>query len=396
MIFLFHLTKLLGLGLCSCRFIHSTNAFILFPSTSATCTHGDTYLIVQALPSNFAVTDQGKRGKEEYNNGFENDKLKNHSNLKKTITSTQEDELDALLKEALFRMSFFMSTDYLFKTKNRALRSLFETCIDSVYISDSTIPEAGRGLFAGKDIPKGTIIAFYPVDCIGFKFGTGLCNSVQLAENQNEMIDVESSSYALFSLVNRNLCGVDLLHEYDYDGRLFVDMNPNNTLNPGWYCGLMNDAATVQCHDDLNYYPKSRSYQNVEIVPFSTAPFQVGVTTKFVKEGEELFVSYGYSYWYNRFLMNEDDTLNQWKLKSKAIEDQEYEAEIQMYKTVDSTEEQYKEESWILSYIFNNMSSFEPPPDILPEYPQKEKSKRSRLLSMIGGTIQRKFNNQKR
>jgi hypothetical protein len=64
-------------------------------------------------------------------------------------------------------------------------------------------------------------------------------------------------------------------------------------------CGFINDAAMVQYPGDTDYYRISRGpRRNVEIVPFGrVAPFQVGVTTRHVKQGEELFVSYGYNYW---------------------------------------------------------------------------------------------------
>ena len=76
-------------------------------------------------------------------------------------------------------------------------------------------------------------------------------------------------------------------------------MNPNARLYEGWYCGLINDAAIVRHLADTEYYQLSRGQKrNVEIVPFSSvAPFQVGVTTRNVRKGEELFVSYGYNYW---------------------------------------------------------------------------------------------------
>lgn len=322
------------------------------------------------------------------------------SNATVTLNTTQEENLDAILKETLFRMSFFMDSDYLIRTENIALRSLFQTCIDSVYVKESTIPKAGRGLFAQREIPKGTIVAIYPVHLIGFKLGSGLCNSVQLANNQSDMIDVERSSYAIFSLLNRNLCGINLQKAFDNDGRLFIDMNPCNTLNVGWYCGLINDAATVQCHGDLNYYPKSRSAQNVEIVPFSCAPFQVAVTKKDIKIGEELFVSYGYSYWYNSFVVSTNDESDYghcWEPKPEAIIEQEDMAASEMYAIVDETEEKYKEASWVLEYVFNKMNSETPPPEVLPKYTirsitssstgtstgRNSPSKRKRVMSII-------------
>ena len=50
------------------------------------------------------------------------------------------------------------------------LEQMMQTCRDSVEISDSTIPGAGRGLFASRDIAKGTIIALYPIHSLGCQF----------------------------------------------------------------------------------------------------------------------------------------------------------------------------------------------------------------------------------
>ena len=187
------------------------------------------------------------------------------------LSEEQEDDLDSLLFETLFRISFFMETDYLERVKNTKLRNLFRTCREICEIRDSTIPQAGRGLFALQDIPKHTIVAFYPVHCLGFKFPSGLCQSVQKTE-MDQMIDHEKSQYNLFSYGNRPLLGVDAQEEFN-NGKLYVDMNPAYSLPNGWYAGLINDGATVQHFGDQDYYPKSRSRQNIELIPFSTSPF---------------------------------------------------------------------------------------------------------------------------
>jgi hypothetical protein len=341
---------------------------------------------------------------------------------KSAITATEDEEkeeyLDFLLKEALFRTSFFMETDYLLQTTNKALRSLFQTCIDCVYIDKSTIPQAGRGLFASHDIPKGTIVAFYPVHFIGFRFQeSGLCNSVGLPSSSSSLsstdddkqggdFHVESSSYTLNSFTNRKLCGIDLCNDLNLQGNLFVDMNPNKKNQDGWACGFINDGAIVQSHNDTNYYLQSKSCQNVEIVPFSTAPFHVGVTTKDVKEGQELFVSYGFSYWYNGQNFGSIDS--EWKPKSNEIVKQEEESLNQLLQTIEMTEGKYADASWTLSYLFNHMNSQDLlPPLSPPPYPFKgttrvEKknggngSRRSRFVEFGRRIIQQSFNRRKK
>ena len=68
------------------------------------------------------------------------------------------------------------------------------------------------------------------------------------------MIQVEQSAYALYSLIERPLLGVDLMTRYpNHHPRLFVDMNPKIKLYDGWLCGLINDAAMVRYHGDTEY-----------------------------------------------------------------------------------------------------------------------------------------------
>jgi len=316
------------------------------------------------------------------------------------LSSTQDKYLDSILQDTLWRMSFFMETNFLLSTENNALKSLFETCIESVYISESKIPGAGRGLFAKKDIKKGTIVAFYPVHCVGLQFEeTGLCNSAQISlndENGDEiMIDVKTSSYTLLSLTDRDLCGVNLKNEFG-NCRLFVDMiNPNNTrdknnniLRDGWYCGLCNDGAIVRYEGDVEYYRNSREAQNVEIIPFSAAPFHVGVTTRDVKQFEELYVSYGYNYWEKQLSSqdNEEKEISSarnrkngdfFSSKLEFIQDQEKEAKIKLLNTIESVEQKYEEESFCLAYYFNNMNKNEPPSIASPPFQTTRKRKRS-------------------
>jgi len=264
----------------------------------------------------------------------------------------QEDQLDDLLTEALFRLDFFMGTDILLESGNAALRSLFQTCLDSVHIKKSTIAEAGNGLFASCDIPKGTIIGFYPVHAIGCRFESGACQSVQLTRRTDEFTQInhETSAYSLYTLSDEPLCGVDLQVEFG-NSKLFVDMNPDSVIPAGWFCGFINDGATLRYDGDEAYYPKSLSRQSVVIVPFGVAPFQVGITTRDVAQGEELFVSYGYSYWANYL---QSDALQE---KSESIQKQESEALQAITQAMLTVKKNYEEASTALSELFGGLGS---------------------------------------
>ncbi len=260
----------------------------------------------------------------------------------------QEQDLERVFDDVLFRMLFLMQRQAFLNVPNTAVRDMFQTCIESVEIANSTKPSAGRGLFATRDIPKGTIISFYPIHSIGCKFDSGSCLSVQIAESSEAMIDVEKSAYALYSLVERPLLGIDLMKEYpNHHPKLFVDMNPKARLYDGWFCGLINDSTIVTFLGDTDYYRISRGDQrNVEIIPFSrVAPFQVGVTTRPVKKGEELFVSYGYNYWANQLRIKMEDqgkTIVEPSMESMdEIRRQEEQAAMEMLEIINMVEERY-------------------------------------------------------
>lgn len=303
------------------------------------------------------------------------------------LSLEQEDELDKLLTETLERMSFIMESTEALMQSSPALEELFETCRNGVSIAPSTIPQAGRGLFAARDIPQGTIVAFYPVHSMGCKFETtGLCQSVQLAKHPNDLIDNEKSAYAIFSLAKRPLLGNDLA-QYAKNARLFVDMNPSHDPIQGWYCGMINDGAVAERVGDESYYPRSRQLQNVEIVPFSVAPFQVGVTTSDVAMGEELFVSYGYNYWVNYLVRTGN---GEWTPKTSVVEHQEKEAAVEMFEAVELVQEKYKEAAWVLGEIFDHYLGEGKKEENTTEHDCLPKilSKRKRLLSFLGRTLE--------
>ena len=272
---------------------------------------------------------------------------------KSGISAEQEDELDEILMDALDRTIFIMENNVLARCNEDSLIDLFRTCVESVELGKSTIPGAGQGLFAKSDIPKGTIVAFYPIHSIGCKFPSGICQSVQAAEDSNHQINNENSAYALFSLVDRPLCGVDISSSYN-NAKMFVDMNPKNTIYEGWFCGMINDGAVVRYANDEEYYSNSRKLQNVEIVPFSCAPFHVGVTTRHVQAGEELFVSYGYKYWINNKMMFPDDKDYDGNTEvAESILRQEEEIATCLSNTIQDVQTQHREASEALQDVFN-------------------------------------------
>lgn len=83
-------------------------------------------------------------------------------------------------------------------------------------------------------------------------------------------------------------------------GALFVDANPHQPLIDGWMGHLVNDGAIVASSSEqsiLDYYAATRAAKNCVHVPFGPSPIQATVTTRKVKKGQELFTTYGCSYW---------------------------------------------------------------------------------------------------
>jgi len=168
----------------------------------------------------------------------------------------------------------------------------FGDCANAVFRAASSIPNAGQGLFANRDLPAGTIVSWYPVH--GFWWGD---------ENGWDMVtldghEFDSSGYSMFLLGNRDILGYESLGS----GELFIDADPNRQSPAAWQAHYLNDGS---CMMDKNtdesvkrYYETSYSRQNVLLLPVGPAPLIAAVTTRSVRAGEELHTCYGYSYWF--------------------------------------------------------------------------------------------------
>jgi hypothetical protein len=141
-------------------------------------------------------------------------------------------------------------------------------------------------------------------------------------------------------------------------------MNPSLELPKGWYGGLINDGSIIESLDDWTYYKRSLEKQNTVLVPFSTLPFHVAVTTRDVQPGEELFVCYGYNYWKNLLPeRKEEDEIDDTTIAGLLSEQERLVVdEIQKARNGIRTQK-YEEASHVLHRIFNyEMSSVRPPP----------------------------------
>jgi len=177
----------------------------------------------------------------------------------------------------------------------------FQKRIQKVVSCDkSSIPGAGKGLFAKQNIKKGTLIGFYPVHGIGAEFedGSYICCGITSADQSHfdEIKDLKSN-YIQYLIGSRQLGAAD----FGENTQLFVDVNPSRIESSGcWNGHYVNDGAILSENSEqgmLDYYTASQRFKNCVHIPFGPSPLIAVVTTRKVKKGEELFTTYGCLYW---------------------------------------------------------------------------------------------------
>jgi hypothetical protein len=210
--------------------------------------------------------------------------------------------------------------------------------LSSIEVKESSIPGAGLGLFAKKSIKSGTVISFYPAHVIGVEGGddsnyyrvVSIDASGKTHEKQGDSMNEEEKSgqaYLHHILGNRPIIGVDV--QSLGAESIYIDVDINQDLDPSFGSHWINDGAVVSSNSEdgvLTYYQESRKAKNCVHVPFGPSPLMTTVTTKVssklvtkfitclinffetfqrnpnlhyqkVSKGEELFTTYGCSYW---------------------------------------------------------------------------------------------------
>ncbi|KAJ2455762.1 hypothetical protein EV183_000609 [Coemansia sp. RSA 2336] len=142
----------------------------------------------------------------------------------------------------------------------RAGKSLIPNCLqDIVQVKPSTIPNAGNGLFATRDLPGGIPLGFY--------FG------VPMTEDEFDSLKENKGLASHYSIMYRKT----VLDATDPDGMPFTD--PDGQL----YCPFhfMNEARSSEGGCNIAFLEGVKVNQIICL------------TTRKIREGEELFVSYG-------------------------------------------------------------------------------------------------------
>ena len=250
--------------------------------------------------------------------------------LQKTVITTEINSAnniddvnvcDRTLGSALEKMRLISQADFSPTSKYNKRRS------GLVEVKESSIAGAGLGLFAKKKIKAGTIISFYPAHTMGIYFGkSDSSRSASIDSsgekhfyNHNESNEKDTdaatdNSYIHYIIGKRPLMGVDVSQTLGADA-LYIDLDITQEESPCFISHRVNDGATVQTNSQdgvLSYYGESRYAKNCVHVPFGPSPLLATVTTKKVNKGDELFTTYGCSYWLEKLLEesggNEEET----------------------------------------------------------------------------------------
>ena len=144
-----------------------------------------------------------------------------------------------------------------------------------IEIKTSSIKDAGKGVFATENIEIGNIITEY----VGKKI------SSEEFDKQYKENDVEMNYYTI---------------NYNDKLKIVGDMNSQDIKK----CGqLINDAGTLKDPNKLDIdnakeYILTAKKTNCEFIKSSLNDGLFIISTRDIKKGEELFVHYGYSYWF--------------------------------------------------------------------------------------------------
>lgn len=228
----------------------------------------------------------------------------NRNNKQCILHQSTVDEHEATIRSALQKVNTLM---YRPETLESSLiTNFFSAAGKLVEVKQSSIPGAGMGLFAKKQLKQGTIIGLYPTHCLGFVDCEDAATIFSLEDQEyfdpQNMENQDIDSYQLNILGGRPLLSMTM----DATTSLFLNINPNRSIpNNGWSSHYINDSHIVHENSEagvLQYYQDSTRQRNCVFVPFGPSPLMTAVTTSKIKKGQELFTSYGCVYWLEALL----------------------------------------------------------------------------------------------
>jgi hypothetical protein len=227
-----------------------------------------------------------------------------YSTLCHATPLTAQDTGDDLTKEEL-GLRFSEVRDYYRKSNEMSQEnvclSLLRTRLPKLrlnrcFVAQSTISDAGRGLFASRDIMEGELITLYPGDAllvwnktvgdfgqeVGVMFGT----HVQGADRDASRVSTdEARSFEL---------KIGPVHS--------IVADPLLTDDSAYLGHMANDGALLTKRDNESreiYSKTTVARHNAAFFVMEGSHF-VAVATKRISKDEEIFVSYGEGYWLSR------------------------------------------------------------------------------------------------
>jgi hypothetical protein len=211
---------------------------------------------------------------------------------------------DDLTKEEL-GLRFSEVRDYYRKTNEMSQEnvclSLLRTRLPKLrlnrcFVAQSTISNAGRGLFASRDITEGELITLYPGDALlvwnktvgdfGQEVGVMFGSHVQGADRDASRVSTdEARSFEL---------KIGPVHS--------IVADPLLTDDAAYLGHMANDGAILTKRDNASreiYSKTTVDRHNAAFFVMEGSHF-VAVATKRISKGEEILVSYGEGYWMSR------------------------------------------------------------------------------------------------
>lgn len=185
-----------------------------------------------------------------------------------------------------------------------------------VEVKESTIPGAGMGLFAKESIELGSVVAFYPAHVVGINIGeTTRRITVDKSGQVLEQVTWEDDAlschdYIQYIIGSRPILNNHLSKDLGVDS-IFLDVDMKRPSSTLWNSHRINDGAIVSSNTEegvLKYYRDSRLAKNCVNIPFGPSPLLATITSKNLSRGEELFTTYGCSYWLQSLMNKTGET----------------------------------------------------------------------------------------
>eukprot|EP00593_Proboscia_inermis_P014551 CAMPEP_0171326938 /NCGR_PEP_ID=MMETSP0816-20121228/117771_1 /TAXON_ID=420281 /ORGANISM="Proboscia inermis, Strain CCAP1064/1" /LENGTH=290 /DNA_ID=CAMNT_0011826541 /DNA_START=83 /DNA_END=956 /DNA_ORIENTATION=- len=272
------------------------------------------------------------------------------------IDDNEKDHIGAVLTKLFHRMESIMLPDFFFRDPESCdeLQQLHQKVKNTVKIDISSIPNAGTGLFATESIPAQSIVTYIlsrARNGANMKDRTSCVVTSWLKIDQDYFYSCDSERD-----VNNLLYihPVYLSSDFDFEGDIFIDSNPERPSTPGWFGNYINDGATINNNTETalsRYLQSSYSLQNCVLIPFGPSPMHVAFTTRTITKGEELLTSYGMQYWIDAILDNKMKA-GPWPLKLESIRLLEKEMAVDLYRQIQACEKLYHVEVSTLHSLF--------------------------------------------